>query len=283
MAVEKPCSHNPREGSRSRLPASTTASCRWGRSAAPGPALSKRFRRLRMAIGKVHYARAWYNNKRPSVRHGQPIDPPTWLGWTMWQGPAPSAVHGQRRPLQLALALALKTANWATTYARRCLPLGPGCRIHPTRSPASGGGKYRWDDDQETPDTHVVTYNFPGNKSIMWEGLSWSPLGSMLNQFGCSFHGETGSIVIIDPGYKQYDERNKEVGILTRREQGWRYRSRRQQLPRMRHERETAERRHRRGPQEHPDVPSRQHRPSCQPRADHRREKGGTSRATTKR
>ena len=46
----------------------------------------------------------------------------------------------------------------------------------------------------------------------MWEGLSWSPLGSMLNQFGCSFHGETGSIVIIDPGYKQYDERNKEVG-----------------------------------------------------------------------
>ncbi len=31
----------------------------------------------------------------------------------------------------------------------------------PTRV-TSGGGKYRWDDDQETPDTHIVTFDFDG-------------------------------------------------------------------------------------------------------------------------
>jgi hypothetical protein len=46
----------------------------------------------------------------------------------------------------------------------------------------------------------------------MWEGLSWSPLGSMVNQFGISFHGTEGSIVLLDPGYKLYDEKNKEIG-----------------------------------------------------------------------
>src|SRR5439155_1108717 len=76
----------------------------------------------------------------------------------------------------------------------------------------SGGGKYRHDDDQETPATHMVTYNFPGKKSILWEGLSWSPYGPEKNGFGISFHGEKGTIVLDGSSYKMFDLQNKEVG-----------------------------------------------------------------------
>ncbi|QDV64821.1 Gfo/Idh/MocA family oxidoreductase [Crateriforma conspicua] len=75
----------------------------------------------------------------------------------------------------------------------------------------AGGGKYRHDDDQETPDTMMVTYDFPDQKSITWEGLSWSPLGPHDSQFGISLHGTEGSIVIRGGGYVQYDMKGQEV------------------------------------------------------------------------
>ncbi|MBC7852288.1 MAG: gfo/Idh/MocA family oxidoreductase, partial [Pirellulaceae bacterium] len=88
---------------------------------------------------------------------------------------------------------------------------------YPTRV-TSGGGKYRWDDDQETLDTHLATFDFPGEadgkmpgKSILWEGLSWSDYGPGDSTFGVSFHGEKGSMVMGDNGYTLYDEKNKEI------------------------------------------------------------------------
>jgi predicted dehydrogenase len=75
----------------------------------------------------------------------------------------------------------------------------------------AGGGKYRHDDDQETPDTMMVTYDFPDRKSITWEGLSWSPLGPHDAGFGVSFHGTEGSLVVRGSGYTMYDIRNKET------------------------------------------------------------------------
>ena len=36
----------------------------------------------------------------------------------------------------------------------------------------SSGGRYRFRDDQQTPDTHVANFEFPGGKQITWQGLS---------------------------------------------------------------------------------------------------------------
>jgi hypothetical protein len=79
----------------------------------------------------------------------------------------------------------------------------------------AGGGKYRHDDDQETPDTMMVTFDFPENKTITWEGLSWSPLGPHDSGFGMSFHGTEGSMVIRGAGYTIYDMKMKEVAAGT--------------------------------------------------------------------
>ena len=81
---------------------------------------------------------------------------------------------------------------------------------YPVRVTA-GGGKYRHDDDQETPDTLMVTMDFPEGKSITWEGLSWSPLGPHDSGFGISFHGTEGSLVQQGTGYVMYDMRGKEI------------------------------------------------------------------------
>jgi hypothetical protein len=43
---------------------------------------------------------------------------------------------------------------------------------HPVKVTALGG-RLRYDDDQETPDTLDVAYDF-GGRTILWAGLSWS-------------------------------------------------------------------------------------------------------------
>ena len=79
----------------------------------------------------------------------------------------------------------------------------------PTRV-TSAGGRYRFDDDQETPDTHIVTYEFD-DKAIMWEGISWSPVGPGGSAFGVSFHGDTGTLELFDSGHRIFDMQNKLV------------------------------------------------------------------------
>ena len=75
----------------------------------------------------------------------------------------------------------------------------------------SAGGKYRYDDDQETPDTNVVTFEF-GDRSLTWENRSWSGRTRLDPDFDLAFHGEKGSLVIRGAGYAIYDLKGQPVG-----------------------------------------------------------------------
>jgi len=218
--VEKPCSHNPREGE-----LAVEAARKYDRVVTMGsqrrswPAIVEAIGKLRAGeLGKLHYARAWYNNRRPSIGHGKQVDPPSYLNWELWQGPAAARPfkdnlvhynwhwhwHYGNGELGNNGVHALDVARWGMSAD------------YPVRV-TTGGGKYRHDDDQETPDTHIVTYDFPDSKSIMWEGLSWSTYGPGATQFGISFHGENGTLVIVDSGYKIFDTKNEEVNAVTGR------------------------------------------------------------------
>jgi predicted dehydrogenase len=74
---------------------------------------------------------------------------------------------------------------------------------------SSGGGRYRYQDDQETPDTHTVTFDFPGRKAITWEGLSCNRNWFGGKSYIASFHGEKGALILTGGGYVVYDENNK--------------------------------------------------------------------------
>ncbi len=216
--VEKPCSHTPAEGEM------CVAAARKHNRVVQMGSQRRSWSANIEAIGKLHagdigrvlYARTWYNNQRGPIGYGKPADVPKWLDWEMWQGPATrtpfrdNIVHynwhwhwhwgngelGNNGPHGLDLA------RWGlnVTYPNRV---------------TAGGGKYRHDDDQETPDTMMVTYDFPEQKTITWEGLSWSPLGPHYIGFGVSFHGTEGSMILRSTGYAQYDLRGKEVAANT--------------------------------------------------------------------
>ena len=210
--VEKPCSHNPWEGEMMVAAARKyNRKVQMGNQRRSWPKVQEAMQALREGIiGRVYYSRGWYANRRGSIGRGKIADPPDYLDYELWQGPAP------RRPYRTNVI----HYNWHWFWHWGTGEIGNNgvhaidlCRwglqvdfpVHVT----SAGGRYRFDDDQETPDTHVASYDFEGEKSIAWEGLSCNPFGIEHTGFGASFHGETGTLVITGAGYKVYDLRNR--------------------------------------------------------------------------
>ena len=213
--VEKPCCHNPREGE-----LAIAAAHKYSRIVQVGmqrrsfPAIIEAMEKIRSgAIGRVIYARGWYNNRRGAIGHGKVVPVPSWLDYSLWQGPAPVRAYKDN----------FEHYNWHWFWNWGTGELGNNgvhaldmCRWafevdYPQRV-TSGGGRIRYHDDGETPDTQTVTYDF-GGKTILWEGLSWSPRGIEVEPFGATFHGERGTIVIVGgSNYVMYDMANKEIG-----------------------------------------------------------------------
>ena len=71
----------------------------------------------------------------------------------------------------------------------------------------STGGKFAFDDDQQTPDTQVVTFDF-GRSILVWEHRQWSGYG-LLNEEGnvrigggVVFYGTEGTLSVNDQGWQ---------------------------------------------------------------------------------
>jgi predicted dehydrogenase len=79
----------------------------------------------------------------------------------------------------------------------------------PSKVTASGA-KLRFDDDQETPDTCNVTYDCDG-RTLVFEGISWSPAYQSGSSIGMEFRGENGTLYVDDGGYTIYDPQRKVV------------------------------------------------------------------------
>jgi hypothetical protein len=76
---------------------------------------------------------------------------------------------------------------------------------------SSTGGKYRYDDDQQTPDTNHVSFDF-GDKTITWENRSWAQHIPTDPPGDCIFYCEKGSLIIAGASYKMLDLDGKEIG-----------------------------------------------------------------------
>ncbi len=211
--VEKPCCHNPREGELA-LAAARKNNCvvTQGTQRRSWPAIMEAIKLVRTGkIGDVRYSRSWYNNRRGSIGQGKKIATPDWLDFKLWQGPAPAQPYQDN----------LVHYNWHWFWNWGTGEIGNngvhsidisrwGLGVDYPSKVSSGGGRFRFDDDQQTPDTHNVVFDFDG-KSIAWQGLSWSPRGSENSSFGISFHGDEGTLVINGAGYVIYDMKNKEI------------------------------------------------------------------------
>ncbi len=197
--VEKPCSHNPKEGE-----LLIEAAQRYGKVIQMGnqrrswPNVVEGIKALKNGvIGRVYYGKGWYSNNRKSIGVGNRTAVPDWLNWNLWQGPAPrkeykdNIVHYNWHWFW----------HWGTgealnngTHMIDLLRWGMGVD-YPIRV-SSNGGRYRYNDDWETPDTQIISLDFPEKVSMSWEGRSCNGKHEEGSSVGVMFYGETGSMLM---------------------------------------------------------------------------------------
>lgn len=218
--VEKPCSHNPREG---ELLIESAARHRrqvqMGTQRRSMPTVVEMTRKLREGlIGRVYLARCFYARRRAPIGFGKPVAPPAELDWDLWQGPAPrTAYRDNVHPYNWHWFWAWGTGE-ALNNGVHFLDVarwGMGVTF-PTRVSSFGG---RWHDvgvdDWEAPDTQEILLDYPDGRGIAWFGRSTNSFGPGHKANGVVFYG-TGGIVDYDGdrSYTVYDLDNKVVGTF---------------------------------------------------------------------
>jgi predicted dehydrogenase len=211
--VEKPCSHNPHEGELLVQAARKhKRAVQMGNQRRSWDKIIEAMKLVRDGeLGRTYLAQSWYTNNRGPTGKGKEAPVPDGLDYEMWQGPAP------RKPFRSNYLP--YTWHWFWHWGNGELGnngihmldlcrwgLGVEHPVHVT----SSGGRYRYEDDQETPDTHLVQFDFPNRTTITWQGLSCNnlPEGKVVDVL---FTGEKGSLAINGSGYTIYDVKGKEV------------------------------------------------------------------------
>ena len=211
--VEKPLSHNPREGEIAIAAARKyNRVVQMGAQRRSAPVLSQGIDQLHKGIiGRVYLAKTWYTNTRKSTLL-QSGSIPSWLDYDLWQGPAPRVpykdglIHYNWHWFwNWGTGEALNNGTHEVDVARWGLGVD-----FPTRV-SSIGGRYQYKDDWETPDTQVITMDYPGRVSLMWENRSSNGRKIEGQDRGVIFYGENGSLDTGGDEYKVYDLNGKLV------------------------------------------------------------------------
>ncbi len=213
--LEKPCSHNPYEGELLvAVQKKYGTVIQMGNQRRSWPNVAAGVKAVRDGeIGRPYFAKGWYTNNRPPIGIGKKTAVPAWLNFDLWQGPAPRTAFRDN----------LLHYNWHWfwhwgtgeslnngTHMLDLMRWGLGVD-YPTRV-TSSGGRYRYQDDWETPDTQVISLEFPNHTAMTWEGRSCNGRTIEGSSVGVVFYGEKGSLQI-EPGnaYQVYDLENKLV------------------------------------------------------------------------
>jgi len=197
--VEKPCSHSPHEGE-----ILIQAAHKYGKVIQMGNQrrswsnVVQAITDLKSGIlGRIYLGKSWYANTRGPIGTGKEAAVPEWLDWDLWQGPAP-----RRKYKDIWVHYNWHWFwHWGTgealnngTHMVDLLRWGMGVD-YPVRV-SSNGGRYHFKDDWETPDTQVISMDFPGGVSLTWEGRSCNGKPVEGASVGVVFYGENGSMLI---------------------------------------------------------------------------------------
>jgi predicted dehydrogenase len=211
--VEKPLCHNVVEGQRM-----IAAARKYGRVIQVGTQRrSAKFLADAAAyvrtgkLGKIAMARTWMGFQRPSIGRVPDGPVPKGVDYDLWLGPAP------KRPFNVNRFHYQWHWNWdygagelgnngvhALDMARALLGIGLPERV------SSHGGTYVLKDDRQTPDTQIVTWEYP-DLTLVWEHRQWSsqdldgspgmtiPGGAYKRiSFGVALYGSDGTLVAHD-------------------------------------------------------------------------------------
>jgi len=217
--LEKPASHNPHEGEMLiEAAARYKKSVQMGNQRRSWPNVIQAINELKGGIiGRPYFGKGWYTNNRGPMGIGKEVAVPEWLNWDLWQGPAPrktykdNIVHyNWHWRWHWASGEALNNGTHMIDLLRWGLDVN-----FPTKV-SSNGGRYRYKDDWETPDTQVINLDFKEGVSMCWEGRSCNGKNIEGSSVGVVFYAENGSLAISGGNdYKIYDLNNNVIKEVT--------------------------------------------------------------------
>ncbi len=223
--VEKPMCHNIREG---RMTVDAVA--RSGKTVQVGTqSRSTGFDREAIErlqngeIGEVLVAKAWNSQLRRSIGKTQPGEPPAYLDFDLWLGPAKKVPYRSN----------LLPGIWRWWYDFGCGDIGNdgvhdldmalwglGVTTHPSKAMCLGGKSF-FDDDQQFPDTQYAVFEYPAEnggrpKQLIFEQRIWSPYKQEGYENGAAFYGTKGVLILgHSVGWRLYGPRNKLIAEKT--------------------------------------------------------------------
>jgi predicted dehydrogenase len=217
--VEKPCSHNIREG-RLMIDAARRARkiCQVGTQSRSTEMNMTAMRMIQEnAIGEVLSVRVWNSQLRRTIGRQKPSKPPEHLIYEDWIGPAPMV------PYQSNLLHGI----WRWWYAFGTGDMGNdgvhdidytrwglGVETHPIKVSALGG-RYYFDDDGEFPDTQQVTFEYAAEdgeskpRLLIYEQRLWSTNNPFNVDSGAEFYGDKGVMFLSRRGKIQVRDESK--------------------------------------------------------------------------
>lgn len=200
--VEKPCSHNIVEGRRLvEFARNEEKIVQHGTQARSSAAVQAAVQFLREGgIGKVHTARGLCYKWRPSIGTFPDENPPKGVDYAMWLGPAPERPFNKNRfhynwhwhwdygngDIGNQGVHQMDVARWG--LGKDTLP----------KKVTSTGGRYGYEDQGETPNTQVATFDY-GDSILTFEVRGLPTNDEHGVKVGNIFYGSEGYLVM--PGY----------------------------------------------------------------------------------
>ena len=209
--VEKPCTFCAAECAiLERVQKETGAVFQMGSQRRSSPVYIEAVRAVQAgAIGEVHFARCWNQNRRPPIGKGSAVPVPEWLDWDLWQGPAKrEAYHDNYVHYKWHWFKKWGTGecpNNATHFvdlARWAMQLD-----YPERTVSLGARGY-YDDDWQWYDMQHCQWQFPGKNFITWEGqcaTKYPGTSPLTDWAGCILLGKEGNMHFSATSATQYD------------------------------------------------------------------------------
>ena len=214
--IEKPCSHNPREGE-----LLVAFQQKYGKVIQMGnqQRSAKESQEIigeihKGVIGDVYKALAFYSNSRGAVPIEKKAPIPDGLDWELWQGPAPHREYTDNTwdynwhwyGWHWGTAETGNNATHELDVARWALQA-----TYPEKVEVEAAKRHFANDGWVMYDTMDATFRFPGNKIIQWDGKSRSGYNTYGSDRGTVIYGSEGTVFVNRNGYTLFDRMGKKV------------------------------------------------------------------------